>query len=370
MIMGRQLDTNGNLYVALPDNTNLDVTPFICVPNAPYYTFNVTATKYIPTIQVITNGAPAITLDPQAPAQFCVGQSLQFQWAMQPSNPGDPPLAYVPPSYAYWTFSGNYVNHTNALGGSYSWDSNPMWFGLFNPAQLWYVSNGLNTVTAKIGFFLTNGQVCFLNVTDQYNIFRPTVNMYNSAVTGPPALMWHPVWTLLHGGELGVGIPEDESSSGIGTNDVAYELQVVCPYHWSGNMSADIVQLMTLSGDHVRQTNVVNWCDNGDPYPHTFDTIHQVLFYPPSTTNNLLYFEDGPCSPGRTNIIYNGSFTDYIMFNPGGPLDISVPLGNVTWGMAINQAYPNTNLSSNTLTPPSMPHTSANWPNYTNTYHN
>jgi hypothetical protein len=45
-IMGSQLDTNGNLYLVLPDNTNLDVTPVIIGQNPNYYTYNITATKY------------------------------------------------------------------------------------------------------------------------------------------------------------------------------------------------------------------------------------------------------------------------------------------------------------------------------------
>ena len=81
--------------------------------------------------------------------------------------------------------------------------------------------------------------------------------------------------------------------------------------------------------------------------------------------------EDAPWSPeNEGKIVYSGSFTDYIMFNPGGPKDIEVPLGNLSWGFMINQIYPNTNVTSNTLTPPSNPNTSTTWPTYTNTYHN
>ena len=39
-------DTNGNIYVVLPDNANLDITPQ--VNGSTYYTFNVSANKYVP----------------------------------------------------------------------------------------------------------------------------------------------------------------------------------------------------------------------------------------------------------------------------------------------------------------------------------
>jgi hypothetical protein len=43
-VMGESLDTNGNLYVVIPDNDEEDVTPQ--VNGADFYTFSVSATKY------------------------------------------------------------------------------------------------------------------------------------------------------------------------------------------------------------------------------------------------------------------------------------------------------------------------------------
>ena len=44
-ILGKTLGSDGNLYLLLPDNTNMDITPVIA--GAPdYYTFNVTTQKY------------------------------------------------------------------------------------------------------------------------------------------------------------------------------------------------------------------------------------------------------------------------------------------------------------------------------------
>jgi hypothetical protein len=48
-ILDRPLDSNGNAYVMLPDNTNLIVTPVV-VANFAYYTYNIAATNIAPQI--------------------------------------------------------------------------------------------------------------------------------------------------------------------------------------------------------------------------------------------------------------------------------------------------------------------------------
>jgi len=199
--------------------------------------------------------------------------------------------------------------------------------------------------------------------------------MYDPALTGPPTLMWHPVWFKVDqtvcGGQLGIGIPAPPG--GVGTNDISYEVQVVCSNSWSSRMEARIVQLCTLNGLMV-PPGINSWCDNMDPF-NGYALIKTNLISSTMTVNNLLPLEDAPWSPalrqnGTAKVVFKGNFTDFFMFNPGGPDDIDVPLANLSWGMNIDQTYPNTNLNNNTVTPPSQPTKSNKWPTYTHTYHN
>ena len=65
-----------NLWMVLPDGTNLDVTPFVASQD--FYTMAVTEQKYAPCITV--NNA---SLDAGTP-EFCVGEYLEFQLAFDP----------------------------------------------------------------------------------------------------------------------------------------------------------------------------------------------------------------------------------------------------------------------------------------------
>jgi hypothetical protein len=63
-IKGHALDSNGNLHLVLPDNTNLDVTPVLAgqTNTNSYYTFNVTATNVRVTITpAVLNGTFPLT---------------------------------------------------------------------------------------------------------------------------------------------------------------------------------------------------------------------------------------------------------------------------------------------------------------------
>ena len=69
--------------------------------------------------------------------------------------------------------------------------------------QLWYVSNGVNTASATVILFLTNGDVQFLPpLTVHFNVLRPTVNMpITLRLMVRPRFMWAPGLDSLPSGE-------------------------------------------------------------------------------------------------------------------------------------------------------------------------
>ena len=70
-VMGQALYADTNLWMALPNGTNLDVTPFVA--GSDFYTMDVTEQKYVARITVND-----LSLDAGTP-EFCAGQYLEFQ---------------------------------------------------------------------------------------------------------------------------------------------------------------------------------------------------------------------------------------------------------------------------------------------------
>jgi hypothetical protein len=99
-----QFDSNGNLYLVLPDNTNLDVTPFVTGPNSDYYTFNITATKYRLVHQ-------CVAIDPPDRWRLTLGVGEQVNFYFDPALPTNVSWAggsgggFVPTNGAASTFT-------------------------------------------------------------------------------------------------------------------------------------------------------------------------------------------------------------------------------------------------------------------------
>jgi hypothetical protein len=95
-----QLGSDGNLYILLPDNTTMDVTPK--VSGNDQYSFTVTATKY--KLSITANGQDLSTNTPQ----FCVGQQVNLQATWNPPLPSGTQTNYD------WFASLDFINGWNA----------------------------------------------------------------------------------------------------------------------------------------------------------------------------------------------------------------------------------------------------------------
>ena len=64
----------------------------------------------------------------------------------------------------------------------------------------------------------------------------------------------------------------------------------------------------------------------------------------------------------------NISLIDYMMFAPSTPGSIYVPLGKLTWGDSFGGSCSSTNINPNSVTGPSGPDGSDDWPVWTDVF--
>jgi hypothetical protein len=81
---------------------------------------------------------------------------------------------------------------------------------------------------------------------------------------------------------------------------------------------------------------------------------------------NKINLDDAPGTGAFDAFHYFGSFTDYVMFSPDG--GIYVPLGKITWGTTFTVISPLTTIFNNTVSGPTDPDGSYDFPIWTTTY--
>lgn len=149
-------------------------------------------------------------------------------------------------------------------------------------------------------------------------------------------------------------------------------MQVISPLFGG---SAKITQLCTLSGETLYPYHCVSCSNgldntdpykNGGPYPVFTNTINRFN----GQINNTITLDDAPQYGGIGFFSFSASFTDYVMCSPGGPKDIYVTLGKVTWATSFGAAYPSTNINPNSVTDCVGPDSSADFPVWTNVWSN
>jgi hypothetical protein len=364
----------GQTIISAPAGTTPDVTPTAAqLYGYNDYTFNVQATNVQLKIFAITNGT-AIDLSTNTP-EFCVGQQVTF------SNAFDPPITNIVASKVIkWTLTGNYVN--NDTPGSSTVSTN--YFADFNmltneTASAWWVSGGspptTYTVALAENLTLNNGQQIIVTAKGLFNMFRPNVAMVNPTVHGTPENIWltgypdsypaGPAWTGLEAGIIGLGVAGT-------TNNIDYLVRVVSS-DFSGD--AKITQICAINTTHSpTDINITNQLDNSDPYGSDVEnpsSVHVNKNSDPSGTINEMSLDDAPRGGGFGSFHFNGSFVDYVMFNPNSSSsDIYIPLGKVIWHTSFAATYPSVTINSNSVSGPTSPDNSDDFPTWTDTFHN
>jgi hypothetical protein len=183
---GQPVGSDGNLWVALPDNKDYDVTQRI--KNQDFYTFTVDQQKYKLYVGVSTNGVgnswPLQGDHVVRFATYCVGQKLIFEPFWRPSTP---PFVEAS-SYFHWNLPGNYVNTSSQdtiyCSRNYSNDSSLL---ASKTTSCWYV-DAVQAGKASIGMNLhfLNGQNVSVAALGQFNVYRPEVRDFTKDLGGDP----------------------------------------------------------------------------------------------------------------------------------------------------------------------------------------
>ena len=317
--MGKPLGSDGNLWVLLPDNTNLDVTPIVA--GVDYYTFvepmpseyklAITANVFTLSNSVATNGA-----------NFCVGQNVSFSLAGLPTD------GSVIATNFQWTLGGTYVNKWIApvADGSdtYVNDTN-----LLKNAVLqtnWWISGGYNPLTYQASvscdLIFTNGNPKQpFSAQGLFTMHRPRyvtnfVDSINNALTHHHETNQSPGLDVLQVYEGRFSLRIDSHFHG---NAFAYITQI-----WTGSKgNADTNYCFNTQGNYYRDNTEVAGDANDIPPTNNY------ILVAPDALDNILQFDDGPaisCNGFTWN--YSG-FKAYVRFEPVG--GIPVTIGIISW---------------------------------------
>jgi hypothetical protein len=186
-VMGRQLYPDTNLWIVLPDGTNLEATPFVA--GVDFYRMDPSEQKYIPSLTVND-----LSLDGGTP-EFCAGQYLTFQLAFDPPPPSASQVSA-------WDLPGAPVNEgwQGSTNGSvnYRFNSNL----LTNLATTCWYSSGGGTAIAGTALQFANGQSCSLYVQGSFSIAKPSFSEFDncSSLVGfawnSPVLLANMQWAV------------------------------------------------------------------------------------------------------------------------------------------------------------------------------
>jgi hypothetical protein len=356
-IDGMPLGSDGNQWRLYADNTTNNVTPR--VKKKDFYTFNVGAQKYKLYINLQTSTTNA-NLDTDTP-EVCVGQKVTFAGAWD-SDPGAASTSYS------WALAGTFVNRSTQANSysSVNWDIDPDSLSSAAPFAYWITGGNKNAYLHETLHF-SNGQSATITASGQFSMYRPSVVMLTNNIHGTPMNVWLSTWNFFDFASIGLGV---ESSS----NNMSYIVQVISTDFSAGlgggSGGAKITQLCTIDAEkgagyglYNVPVNVSDALDGSDPY--SAGTAIFKTNNPPSD-RNILPLDDAPKTGGYDAFHYYGTFTDYIMFSPDG--GIYVPLGKITWGTTFKAISPSSTIFENSVSGPSNPDGSYDWPVWTSTF--
>ena len=332
-----QFDTNGNLYVVLPDNTNLDVTPVITGPTSGYYTFNITATNIAP--QILFNGTNVAGSN----VTVIVGQQVNL---ILTNSVGTtlPNIAWSVPGYA---ISGYDV--TNAIVFPYFQTNTSL-------LSIYWVDAGTKRVscTAQITGLLLSNIVTF-------TVLSPTLSIYTNLACSFVANDY-PLFRV----QLNLG---DTTPNHIGQMDYTLAIDAPCR-GYLGIQQVCWLNYSSMTHQVTNELDNVVWY-SGPQYVKPGGLA--------ANTNNinlvLLNLSDSPGAAGSSPLSLQGAFTDFVLFQPyqsGLGNSIYVPIGIVDWdffGIA-SYGWPTATITTNVIAGPFLTNGFTGFPSFTNVFKN
>ena len=311
-VMGQSPGSDGWLYVSVPANQTIDVTPHATVPRNEYY---VGGNAYAPTLTA--NGYDLSQTNPT----FCVGQQITFNL----SCPGLPMTNVL----CSWALGGNFVNVSSApnSAGCVAYTTNySLLRGTTNTyCQCWYFSGGGTTVNAGFSVF-AGGRSLSAAAMGTFSIYSPKITSLVPSTNVAIFLETNDAPNIY----LGVG----DSLGVVGSMQWNLFVDVYTTFTGKGfyaqlvnqRYSWDEPYLFT-SLNHNDTTSGGYWLDNN--YPYKFAGPYPVVG---KVTNMNWIFGDGP---GITGPLYSfadcsNAFMTYVCFQPNGGIPITI--GRVDWG--------------------------------------
>jgi hypothetical protein len=316
LALGKNVGSDGNLWVALPDNSAQDVNLF--APGVQHYDAWATPTKYHPYIG-LTTSSTNVSLDDATP-EVCVGQTVTMgmDWLG-----GNPPFTNV--DSVWWHLPDKYVNQqTNYSSTCTTYVKNTDL--LTNTAiQCWYVNGSGGNCSVRETLHFSNGQSVTIAAAGSFTVYRPGVNQpvtfgpYNAALEGsyPPMLE-------------------------LADNAMYYTVTINSKY--SGSFG--LTQLVKMYSETVLippdgLTGATTWGNfNLDINP---DGSTGEYYDGPNDISHSCRINDPPGQPLWFFIgDYTGNWQDYVRFTPGGSGSIPVTLGRIDWNWAAAAENPGT----------------------------
>ena len=308
------LGADGVKYLALPDNADVDVTPYVA--GVDYYTWNISQQKYKLNIAARGNGTN-YDLSTDKP-EFCAGQSLTFAPSWSPSTPPYTnsvqhwtlPDKYVNEAYPYSTYCTSYRKNTDLLTNRVN--------------QCWYVNGSGGTASIRMNLKFSNGQTASVAAMGDFSILRPYITRVATNGTPGAAIDTSGTFPLLwlDGGPMDFKVYISETFPGkFGIS------QLVNLYSETIILPPDVLIFSSTYGNY--------WLDGNHEF-YELQTPVSLAVYPSNTeySSPSAIFD----TPGQSLVLYigsyNGSWQDYVRFTPQGDGSIPITLGRVDWSWA------------------------------------
>ena len=343
-----KLGSDGKLWVGLPDNESVDITP---KTKARYYTFDdVSASKHLLTITA--NSALL------APNRFaygstnCVGQKVNLDSTLMPQVPEITSAEYE------WILHGGFKNRITAgSAGCTIYDIDESIQRRQNTYAWWYIKGTKGIVCRWNNIAFSNGQkVENINVLGKMRVYKPQAWMHLIGSQGQMA-QFKMLNQTADSCMLSIG-------DAAGVNAMIFQAKIATAYAgW-----AFWTQLCAIDTSNGAWTRRLDFREHymGEPSDRSIVASEN----PPGSANSV-NFMDGPAVESGDPVRYSGQYEAYLRFRPNAGIpdeNIYITIGIVYWninGIANNNPW---RLTTDVITVPSGPVDSSEFPVWDNVF--
>lgn len=328
-VLGRNLGSDGNLFITLPDNEELDLGAF--APGR-HYSMNVSATKH--KLRIIANGVP---LQPErivSAAKFCVGQKISLTSLFTPAVNDNHEKTIK------WVLAPQFINAFEVWKAPWA-DPEPIWdesyydlaWGLTHfrvdqywlgqeQTRAWWLTGNTNYETKPISLGMhlsfTNGQQVIVTAKGLLGMHQPSITW--DAASYQPG--------VVHGRISVYSISNFVDYSALQVRVGAYDSEderLIVGVKSDSLFPGQLGCTQLLIRDSLFES-FSNWrLDNSFPYSSI-----GYLFPPNGSYGKAAYtFGDGPTCP--VGGYMHDQFKQYFQFRPDTAGSIWVTLGTAEW---------------------------------------